>query len=805
MVSEKIEESSGTTFYGKDEIRATPGGNGDINSLLIRHPNVSFDNSQLGADTAGDIDPAKISINGAKFYDNKFTLDGASIKSNISGGVNIDVSATTGVPADGTQGLAVDTKILCGVEVLDANVSAQYGQFMGGVVDAQVCAPRKNFGGEISYEFTSSKWMDKKIENGLSNKYSTDNRKQNSFTKKTIRGNFESKVSDTVGIVGSFSKKETIIPLKAYSDRYHSKGDFYEKDYSNKIENFYLKLFSKPNRNMSVESSIMHSPGVIDGFNENTKNSDYQSTHGGTAFNTKIKYAFDSGFLFENQFSYGKTESSRYSESDNYYNWRYSADDKNWGKFASSNRWSPEGGYGDIEQEEIAKTYSWNLGFPDFKIGSALNKLKIGGSFTDETYVYARLNSGYNYMSLASATTCTRTDGSVDELCSLAPVSTASSNALNGKGQFLNSRTGWLAGRIQHDSNYQSIFLEDHIEWDRLKVRLGLRWDKTSDAKDSEFSPRFMATYSFGEYRDIVVETGANRYYGQAVKNYFILERKKALTLARQSRANINSAWTNTVGSEMSLAPDSIRMPYVDEGVLAVTKKFAQYSLGVKYVHRSSKDEIVLRRDGIGSAQVIYPANVGSSKSQNFSITLSSLKDWKFKEAKTNFAIIWDYQKRKSTNSDWSDYTNSFDEDGQPKYALFNGQIVRVGDLPASNFNRPWTLRFMTTTEVPRWGMKFDSFLRVRQAYKTLDITKSNVQTSIGKVNQYEIYRLPKSVTFDLRVTKNWYFSKHKSLYAELTVENLFNRTNRAGYDADAEVYLNEKGRQAIIKIGYEF
>lgn len=70
-------------------------------------------------------------------------------------------TAIYGGIAAGSQGVAINTDLLCNLEVLDSNVSAKHGGFTGGVIQAETCAPNTEIGkihGSISYDYTESDW-----------------------------------------------------------------------------------------------------------------------------------------------------------------------------------------------------------------------------------------------------------------------------------------------------------------------------------------------------------------------------------------------------------------------------------------------------------------------------------------------------------------------------------------------------------------------------------------------------------------------------------------------------------------------
>ncbi|HYQ50055.1 MAG TPA: TonB-dependent receptor plug domain-containing protein, partial [Pseudomonas sp.] len=127
----------GATVISGKAIRAFPGANGDITTLLQMHPSVQFSGAQKSSNTPGEIDPADISINGAKFYQNNFMIDGISINNDLDPGAhgyseNRQFDAAPSNP----HGIALDADLLQEVKVYDSNVPAEYGGFNGGVIDA---------------------------------------------------------------------------------------------------------------------------------------------------------------------------------------------------------------------------------------------------------------------------------------------------------------------------------------------------------------------------------------------------------------------------------------------------------------------------------------------------------------------------------------------------------------------------------------------------------------------------------------------------------------------------------------------
>ncbi|WP_163024761.1 TonB-dependent receptor, partial [Pseudomonas viridiflava] len=145
------EENSfqGETVIGRKAIQAFPGANGDITTLLRMHPSVQFDSNQQSSNSPGEIDPADISINGAKYYQNNFMIDGISINNDLDPGEHDYNSMRQFDSAPSrSHGIALDADLLQEVRVYDSNVPAEYGGFNGGVVDAVTRKPTRELHGK---------------------------------------------------------------------------------------------------------------------------------------------------------------------------------------------------------------------------------------------------------------------------------------------------------------------------------------------------------------------------------------------------------------------------------------------------------------------------------------------------------------------------------------------------------------------------------------------------------------------------------------------------------------------------------
>lgn len=128
----------GKKTFDRQQLGEMPITNGDITSVLKRHPNVQFDNKNQSGKNPGEIDPANISINGARFWQNRFNVDGMNMNNDLDPG-NTDKGPNS--LGGRSQGLALDLDLLGDITVYDSNVPASFGGFNGGVVDVSTRQP----------------------------------------------------------------------------------------------------------------------------------------------------------------------------------------------------------------------------------------------------------------------------------------------------------------------------------------------------------------------------------------------------------------------------------------------------------------------------------------------------------------------------------------------------------------------------------------------------------------------------------------------------------------------------------------
>jgi hypothetical protein len=780
------QESSGTSVLDRQVIDSLSSGNGDITSLLKVLPGVQFDNNQLHTGRQGEIAPVDISINGAKYYENLYQLDGMSFNNDIDPASGDKSSSITEVTS-AAQGMAIDTSLLCKITVRDSNVAAEYGGFTGGVVSADTCAPTRKFSGEASIATTRSEWMEYKIapEQAATYANSTDPNYARNFEKWTYRLALQGKPTENLGLIGSFIRKTSTITLNGNSAYQNGLGGTPEQ--TRQTDNYFIKAFWKPTTDHDVDFSIQYAPTSDDRFISSIKNSHYTYEAGGLGLNGGIVSRFDH-FTLSQRLTSTEMQSSRDGDLSTYRTWRYSADDKNWGTTTLSN----EGGYGDVEQRQSTQTYQAKVDWEAVSAWSFEHHLQAGFEFTQKESSYNRKTQYESYYTPASYSgNCLRSDGSVDPYCSTADTS-------NGwAGQYLRSRVVYLAGKFTVRDDQRAIFLQDEIRKDRFTARLGLRYDNSALAPQASLAPRSAFFYDLFGDGNTRLEAGANRYYGRNFMAYYMTANRLSLQSTVATRSSLTDWGALVMSSTANMYHfEDLKLPYDDEGMLAIKQRWAGMLWGVKYVDRQSRDQVVRV---LRSAGNYWFENTGSGEAQTFSITIESEHPFKFMGTTTSLMASAEQLKSRTSHTDYYTSEQDFNDDD---YVVYNGQLTRTIDLPPDNYARPWTARLHLMTEIPALGVSLGNFFRYRASYQKM------VENGTRDVNgttyaNYDRHTFKQAVTWDMRINWNLPTTGTQKPYIALSIDNVLNATNAI---EDSGTYLvYEKGRQFWLEVGVRF
>ena len=828
---------------------SNPSGNGDITSILKILPNVQFDNAQLRSTTPGEIDPANISIFGGLFYQNNFQLDGFNMNNDLDPLGVSNPNAENALPGR-SQGLNIDTSLLESIKVQDSNVSAAYGGFTGGVVEANTRRPTKKFGANISYQiaqgdanpnaFSLTQYYlfgDDRDEFLNSTQYSN----QPKFIKHLFRSSFEYKLSDNAGVIASFTTTQSFIPLNGYSASYiNSTLDDKRKTQKRQSYNFFIKGYYDIGDKVRLESSYTYAPQYNNYFIVNTRNSDFDLQSGGHQATFKAIWDNTLGLLTA-QTNFNYIEQSRSNSLNTRKIWRYSSD-KNWNPGGDP----AEGGYGNVDTTQITWNTKLIQDFKPLEFGIWSNKFHTG---LDAGYVNASYLRKADMMTtqlaptnfLPNGATCTDT-----QWCSNANVPNKPRTRTNwtpdNAGQWISRVTFIKTGKINLDSLVLGAFIEDDMRFDfknfgELNARAGLRLDYDTYMEKTTFAPRFSLNYiapwsawgDLGNNLSTQFSFGANRYYGRNLFAYRLEDGRNSLIYSL-TRTQETTPWENALSTQNKNNTNfkKLKVPYSDELMAGIMQKIFLFNLGAKYIHRFGRDEIrrmcvdvngkIATRCATTSSNVSIYTNEGRSQSNVVSISLQNDVPLEFfnTEHFMLFAIDWTNVLR--NYADYSDILTN--PEIANEWISYNGQLMRYADRPAENFMRPYTIRLTTTHNFNIWRTKWflNNFFRFRSGYEAIVATSNSqrdqfiIDGVLTPVTTFKVYQVPASFTWDMRVGFEMDVYSGNTFYVNVDIYNVLNKQNvaiaSASYSPSAgttAVPVYEVGRQFWVQVGYKF
>ncbi|MCQ9422267.1 TonB-dependent receptor [Pseudomonas sp. LJDD11] len=792
----------GETVINRKAIKAFPGANGDITTLLRMHPSVQFNNAQQSSNAPGEIDPADISINGAKYYQNNFMIDGISINNDLDPGEHSYGSIRQfDSPPSRSHGIALDADLLEEVRVYDSNVPAEYGGFNGGVIDAITRKPSRQLHGKLSASMTRSQWTRYHINEADRENfaYSTDEQYQPDFEKTTVRGTLEGHLTDDFGAIVNFSQKRSTIGLNANDNGYSSSTAMANQDQTRRIDNYLIKTYWNVSDRLSLDTSLTYAPQENYYFFANRINGGFVNESGGWQGSLKSVWSDDT-FTWTNKLALTNVTSSRDSDSDYYINWYYS-DVKNWGNPDSNTARSAEGNYGDVDQTQRGATWTSKVDWQPLEFAGLEHHLTVGIDLSHQTATWERLNDAMSVGTLIRDNG-TRCDNN-DSLCSIGRLINANTR------QYATRRVDYSAGKIEISENKYALFMQDTFSIGDLTLRPGVRLEGDDYMEKKTIAPRFSGDYDIFGDRSSVLVFGANRYYGRNLYKYRLADGRGALQTS-WARNSQTGTWTGTRSQNLSKF-STLDIPYDDELTLGLEQRWLNSQFSLKYVYREGKDKInraygrvlgVPAEPGYDTNYFSY-TNEGSSKSDNVTLTVTPLEELKWLGSSTSLQLALNWQRTRDAYGNYDDAITAELLDNDK--VMYEGRVIDYIDLPANNFNRPWSARLTAITEIPQLNLTWSNFLRYRGAYDQLIATGDDVTVDGQAYQLFETARVKAAPTWDMRVDWELPTGKDQALFMAVDITNVTDKVNPIISSGSSAKTTYEVGRQYWLEVGYRF
>lgn len=788
VVRARAEEDTVITKDAKGEYRLDRkklddfgGATGSITDALKMLPGIQFSEDALKPDALADLKPESISISGGRVYENSFLLDGLSMDSRLDPLADT-VNSISSVPGH-EQSMFIDLNMLESLTVYESNVPAAYGRFTGGVVEAKSKKP----GGEKelnwNYSTTRSDWVKYRV-------FTVADPTNPTPPEPPRPGEF---VRERMGLGAVYPVGETSF-ITSLNRSYSSTPDIsLGKSKAREQENLSLlgKMASPLGNDSTGSLALTYAPYSSTQFLKDIKDSDFTITGGGMSLSGNLETAFasnDSSFGL----NVGLSENSRQAPR-NFFNWENTAS-KHWG-IENDVSLSREGGYGDIDKQQLSAGLRWATTQHAFTWGGLETTLEYGGDINHQQLEENRLDTSYIYKDSITNTGIDCRGVTLD--------------CVNHE-QYFTSRQIYEAGDVEVTLLQYSLHMESRFKYRRLDTTLGLRYDQDNFLKNNDIAPRFRGSLDvFGSGKTQLL-FGANRYYGAPLLSYKLREaRAPYRTEYRGAYQNIINEWSSNSGQgSYRYVFDDIRSPYSDELTLGIKQSVLGGQAELRYVSRKGHDELAqtvtdVQADGY---QWYLMNNEGSSRYQGLSLA------WYRDIGQGSIGLHATWSESETSNNDYDSAAEYAEVDEEVWY---NGKRVRLNDLLIlrSDYSRPLIAGVTLAWQFPA-GIRASLLTNYRGKYPTIAETgKSHNAGTItlpdgSVINDslviYEDREKPATLISDLKLS--WKLGDKPSLAVNLNVNNVLNArsytvddgnpsTTSSGIETGRNFWLGLSGR----------
>lgn len=779
----------GTQKLIEAQIKRRAATNGNITELLKTNPNVRFSTLSDNSTSGGEIAPSEVSFHGEKFYNNNYVLDGMSNNDNMNPGSSAGLTADTqpsgtnayDLPAGGTQSFWVNTNLLKSVEAFDSNISAKYGNFTGGVIDAKLKDPEFKRTGSVSYRTTRDGLADFHVDDDKTFEEASELNNQPKFKKHQYGLVVNEQISNNAAVRFSYQKTES--DIKYYHPtlkKRNADGSFSEAKYADKQrrtnETYMLQGIYLPDNGDVWRSNIIYSPHTAKYLKKNTLNGAFTNRGGGVQasleWEKQLEQVKMTTFL-----GYKKTGNKVRHDADNYY--RYQVTDSfDWRSTAD---FAQYGGFATFRDEKTTYTVKQDFTFTEFDWGAVQHKFIAGWKMDFSQAKYVRDTESINY-------TFIKPTNSIALQCNGAEA------CINGE-QYANVKQVFYARNVKAKDNSYSAYIEDQMKWKRLEFTAGLRIDYNQYLGKTNFAHRLSTTYDLFGDESTRIFGGLNRYYAGSM---LASKMRDGISNNLRYRRRLNSdgsvsEWSEPTNTSISVHKSSqLDNPYTDETVLGLSQHILGSNWTFKWVRRNARDQFVTKPvyyTNANGALAYYNtmSNDGWSKNDSFTLSFSPLKLWETRYAKVNWDIGASYNRTK-TNSRW--YNDN--KDNTIEYSIYNNQLYHTpnGATP-QDFNNPWQAFININTEFPKWRLTWDQrisyiggkdyiysndSINCNGANTSSSIYRAACQSYVGEVNVFKDAHQASHLLVDWRITYKQPIIKEQFIELSLDINNVLNK-----------------------------
>ena len=802
---EDVSEDLGRTVIDGRQVDIQANGTGTVTDSFRAQSFVQYDVQSRNSTRGAEITPPAISIRGGRAYENNYMINGLS-NTNSMGHDGFNAGDGFGQDPQGDQqGILLTTDQIESITILTENVSAEYGDFTGGVIDTKLRdAKNDRWHIKLNVRHTRDSWTKQHFVPGDKandedyQPSAMGNDTQKEFKTTTAGVTLEGPLDNgNLGALISYQKTHSSTPVWA---SYGTKKEQFKS--SRDLDNLMIRLNTDPNSDFYMSGVIMYSPYETDQHTPMNKNSAYHIQGGGwnVALNTRANLSIGT---WTNDIGYNVAEVNRDASTNRQFQWlskpnRQPSSYADWSTASNA----MEGMLGGVESTQKAVNFKSILALTPVMLGDSRHDIRVGGEALyknaemERDAYYSHLNTMSksqrpNYFGPGETAHDIKATGNIQSETDLA-------NGIIKGEQFL----PWL--KMQHatsaEQDYLTLaaFVEDKIAYDRFTFRPGVRvsWDDVTE--NVNVAPRFTMNADVLHDGRFNVNFGYNRYYGSQILAYAI----KAPTIYTHYHRELdaNGKVGNWVeGKTLSVGGYSLGdldTPYSDELVLGTTVKLFDAKWSLQGVHRDYKDQLKTDQSDVNNRHM---TNAGESEYNGITFAVEKAFDLDtFGNHYVSLGVTWSELEGNTTN--WVDGWADRGHLETPEVYL-DGELINYEDMPANNFNSDWVVTYHHNAAFMDDRLRADLLMRWESAadriYKK---GKLNGLDQYWTEENEDIFYADLGVQYDLIKTTN------STLTLNMDVLNLFDNKNLVDTSTSSSgdgSYM--MGRQFFLGMTYEY
>ncbi len=673
VVAEKPQAGK-ATIEGK-ELQSLPSRTGTITEAIKGLSSVQFSNEDTSSLTGGEIRPPRVSIAGAKPYENNFLIDGTSVTNTLNPN-GLDADGEGIVPNDlhvngGDQTIFYDSSLVDAVTVYTSNVPAKYGGFVGGVVGAELVDPRTDrWHAVFSGGHSRSEWFDLR---GV-DEDSTTSANQPRFRTYALRAGVDGPLTDNVALLVAASQRRSVIPLKMETPE----DSFYDKAQKRSSENFFAKLLFTPDDDLKLTLDATYAPYSEERWKPLYENSDWKTQNEAFRLAGAATLGGAWGEL-SGRVAYSRNGYSRDSMS----NLRETYA----GTGVPEEDWYYRGGIGDAKVVNRGIDAGLDVELSSFETKDVRWGLSSGLSLSNVTTDMWNQEARMEIMTLPSSGKWTQVFTTYPE---------------SDQRRTLNT-LGWY-GQVE-------------MEWGRFTLTPGLRLDHDDFSHNTDVATRLkmeLDTMGDGALR---VVAGVNRYYGGQLRAYAFDRYRPSSSLLIRYNTDPDNLPPVKVSDDKSYQAKDLDTPYSDELMGGLVGEIAGLEYSLEFVHRDHRKQIISK----ALEEDVYElTNDGKSTFDGISLTLARTFETK-RFGSHSLSLGVSQSRTRTFNGAFDSEVDEYKEYSGYEYdydrVFYEGELMDRSSLPPDDFNAPAvvTLRWM--------GLFFDDRFRVNCVSRWRDST----------------------------------------------------------------------------------